>query len=97
MRVQAHALSAIEPTASFGYGIQLNPADTLYMLMNEAEAYMLRRKYYSSSSKQSKIVNTIMNALYEKSEREQSHSKRVSHISVLIAQALGLSTKKSTR
>lgn len=94
MRVQALALSAIEPTASFGYGIQLNPADTLYMLMNEAEAYMLRRKYYSSSSKQSKVVNTIMNALYEKSEREQSHSKRVSHISVLIAQALGLSTQK---
>ena len=87
-------LEAFDITASFGYGMQMNESDSLNMLINEAEIFMLHRKYYNSASKQSKIVDAIMKALYEKCAREQLHSKRVSEISVQIAKALGLSQHK---
>ena len=87
-------LVLFDVTASFGYGMQINESDSLNMLINEAEIFVLHRKYYNSASKQSKIVDAIMKALYEKCPREQLHSKRVSEISVQIAKALGLSQHK---
>ncbi len=87
-------LVTFDVTASFGYGMQFNENDTLNMLINEADVFVQHRKYFNSASKQSKIVEAIMNALYEKCPREQLHSKRVSDISVQIARALGLSQHK---
>ena len=77
-------------SAAFGYGIQLCVGDPLDSIMSEAETFMYRRKYYNNTSKRSQIVDAIMRALFEKSEREQKHSLRVSNISVKIAQALKL-------
>ena len=87
-------LISFEVTASFGYGMQINESDSLNMLIKEAEIFVLHRKYYYSASRQSKIVDAIMKALYEKCVREQLHSKRVSEMSVRIAKELGLSQHK---
>jgi len=82
--------TGIELTAAFGYGIQSYSGQPLDALMREAETYMYRRKFYDSSSKHSHVIDAIMNALFEKSEREQQHSLRVSVISAAIAEALSL-------
>ena len=51
---------------------------------------MYRNKLHDSASVKSGIINTIMNALYEKNPRERLHSARVSEISVLIAEKMNL-------
>lgn len=82
--------AGIDLTATFGYSVQAYPGQTLDVLLKEAETYMFRRKFYSSASKHSHVIDAIMNALFEKSEREQQHSLRVSHISASIAAAMAL-------
>lgn len=82
--------AGIDLTATFGYSVQAYPGQTLDVLMKEAETYMYRRKFYDSASKHSHVIDAIMNALFEKSEREQQHSLRVSHISAAIATAISL-------
>ena len=46
---------------------------------------MYRNKLYESSSMRNKTIDLIMTTLYEKSDREMSHSKRVSEICNAIA------------
>jgi len=46
---------------------------------------MYRHKLYESASARSKTIDLIMNTLYEKSNREMLHSKRVSEICESIA------------
>jgi diguanylate cyclase (GGDEF)-like protein/PAS domain S-box-containing protein/putative nucleotidyltransferase with HDIG domain len=54
-----------------------------------AENYMYRQKMYDSASIRSKTIDLIMSSLFEKSEREMAHSKRVSQLCGLIASGLG--------
>jgi diguanylate cyclase (GGDEF)-like protein/putative nucleotidyltransferase with HDIG domain len=84
-------------SASFGYGIQLCPGETLDALLREAETYMYRRKYYDDSSKRGRIIDAIMGTLFEKSEREQMHSIRVSMLSEEIAKAMSLEDSTISR
>lgn len=84
-------------SASFGYGIQLCSGETLDALLREAETFMYRRKYYDDSSKRGRIVDAIMGALFEKSEREQMHSIRVCMLSEEIARAMNLEDNAISR
>ncbi|MGI5971482.1 MAG: PAS domain S-box protein [Oscillospiraceae bacterium] len=77
-------------TVSFGYSIQRSEDDGMDALLKEAEAFMYSRKYYDSRSVRSRTVSVIMNTLFEKSAREESHSKRVGRICELIALKLQL-------
>jgi diguanylate cyclase (GGDEF)-like protein/PAS domain S-box-containing protein/putative nucleotidyltransferase with HDIG domain len=87
---QTGATPGIELTATFGYSVQKFPGQPLDELMREAETFMYRRKFYDTTSKHSHVIDAIMNALFEKSEREQQHSLRVSVISAAIAEAMRL-------
>jgi len=82
--------TGIELTATFGYSVQNYLGQALDLLMKESESYMYRRKFYDNASKHGHVIDAIMNALFEKSEREQQHSLRVSHISAAIAEAMSL-------
>jgi diguanylate cyclase (GGDEF)-like protein/putative nucleotidyltransferase with HDIG domain len=79
-----------ELTATFGYSCQSFPGQGLDDLVKEAETFMYRRKFLENASKRSNVVDAIMSALFEKSEREQKHSLRVSSIATAIATAMGL-------
>ncbi|NLI92564.1 MAG: HD domain-containing protein [Peptococcaceae bacterium] len=74
---------------SFGYATKYTERDYMQEVLAEAENYMYKRKIYESASMRNKTIDVIMNALFEKSEREMLHSKRVSVISAAIASALG--------
>ncbi|MEZ4627823.1 MAG: diguanylate cyclase [Eubacteriales bacterium] len=78
----------IELSATFGYSVQTFVGQTLDSLMNEAETFMYRRKFYEDASKHSHVIDAIMNTLFEKSVREQQHSIRVSILAAAIAEAM---------
>ena len=79
-----------ELTATFGYSCQSFPGQGLDELAKEAETFMYRRKFLESTSKRSNVIDAIMSTLFEKSEREQKHSLRVSGIATAIATAMCL-------
>ena len=100
IKISIHELDDALPqgvTASFGYGIQLCQQESLDALLHEAETYMYRRKFYDRDSKRSQVIDVIMGALFEKSERDQLHSIRVSKYCEMIARALNLSEEKVAR
>ena len=79
-----------EITATFGYSCQTFPGQGLDELAKEAETFIYRRKFLANASKRSNVIDAIMSTLFEKSEREQKHSLRVSSIATSIATAMGL-------
>lgn len=75
----------IELSLSYGYDTKTNVKQPINEVIANAENYMYRHKLYERSSIRSKTIDLIMNALYEKSNREAMHSSRVSSICQSIA------------
>ena len=80
-------------TISWGCALQKEQGDTLDSLEKEAEAFMYNRKFYSHRSLKSKTVDTIMQTLFTKSEREKNHSERVGLLCESIARHMHLSNE----
>lgn len=75
-------------SVSIGYTIRKSLSESMNEIFMQAEDNMYRHKLLESSSMRSKTIDIIMNTLYEKSNREMLHTKRVSEICVQIAQEL---------
>ncbi|TYQ12706.1 UNVERIFIED_CONTAM: PAS domain S-box-containing protein/diguanylate cyclase (GGDEF)-like protein [Acetivibrio alkalicellulosi] len=84
-------LNNVQLSISFGYATKYNNSVKRQEILAAAENYMYKRKMYESASMRNKTIDVIMNALFEKSEREMLHSKRVSAISGAIAMQFGFS------
>lgn len=82
---------------SFGYSTKYSTETKMKDILAEAENYMYKRKMYETKSMRNKTIDLIMNALFEKSEREMLHSKRVSEICGLIAKEMGLDSDDINR
>ncbi len=80
----------VELSISYGYDTKASDRQSMVEIIANAENHMYRHKLYERSSIRSKTVDLIMNALFEKSKREASHSKRVSNICSGIASEVGL-------
>lgn len=78
---------------SFGCETKAFEEQDIIETLSEAENQMYKRKMYESSSMRSKTVDVVMNSLYEKSQREMAHSKRVSELCYLIAQNMNFDSK----
>lgn len=78
-------------SVSFGYATKHTKSERMQDIIAEAENFMYKHKMYESASMRNKTVDIIMSALFEKSEREMQHSKRVSAISAAIASELRFS------
>lgn len=83
--------STIPLSISFGWGTKRSPDEQTMEVFKRAEDYMYRRKLSESASMRNKTVKVIMKTLYEKNEREEQHSARVSQLCQAIGLALGLS------
>jgi len=59
--------------------------------MKMAEVEMYRNKLFESSSDRSETIKAILSTLYVKNPREESHSRRVSEICMLMGQHLKMS------
>jgi diguanylate cyclase (GGDEF)-like protein/PAS domain S-box-containing protein len=78
-------VGAIDISISFGYETKKSMSENIQDIFKNAEDYMYRHKLYESSSIRNKTIDLIMNTLYEKSDREMLHSKRVSEICEALA------------
>jgi diguanylate cyclase (GGDEF)-like protein/PAS domain S-box-containing protein len=78
-------VSSIELSISYGYDTKTNMKQPIIEIIANAENHMYRHKLYERSSIRSKTIDLIMNALFEKSNREAMHSNRVSSICLSIA------------
>ena len=70
---------------SYGYDTKITDEQSIIEIFATAENHMYRHKLYERSSIKSKVVDLIMNTLFEKSDRESLHSNRVSAICQAIA------------
>lgn len=88
-RIKAASLKekvgAIYFSISFGYDTKRSEKESIQEILKNAEDDMYRHKLYESASIKNKTIDLIMNTLYEKSNREMLHSKRVSEICEAIA------------
>lgn len=75
----------LELSISFGYQTKNSPKENINETLREAENVLYRHKLYESRSMRNKAIGIIMNTLFEKSNRESQHSKRVSEICEIIA------------
>lgn len=75
----------IQLSISYGYDTKTTGNQSLIEIIANAENHMYRHKLYERSSIRSKTIDLIMNALFEKSNREAAHSNRVSSICKSIA------------
>jgi len=75
---------------SFGYDTKNNDEQSVFEVLANAENHMYRHKVSERSSMRSNTIDIIINTLFEKSNRESSHSKRVSQICRAIAVGMQL-------
>ena len=68
----------IELSISYGYDTKTAQNQSITEIIANAENHMYRYKLTERSSIRSKTIDLIMNALFEKSNREAAHSNRVS-------------------
>lgn len=71
-------ICSVNISISFGYGTKKFEHENIHEVFKIAEDHMYRHKLYDRSSIRNKTIELIMNTLYEKSNREMLHSKRVS-------------------
>jgi diguanylate cyclase (GGDEF)-like protein/PAS domain S-box-containing protein len=78
-------------SVSFGFHTKTLPTENINEVFAQAENFMYRHKIYESASMRSKVVELVMNSLFEKSQREMSHSRRVGEIAASIAKEMDFS------
>lgn len=81
-------VNSIELSISFGYQTKNDIDVDIYETVTGAENELYRHKLYESTSMRNKTIGIVMNALFEKSNRELQHSKRVSEICEIIAEQM---------
>ena len=81
-------------SVSFGYALQERKDAHLSSLLKHAESILVERKAFNMKSSRSHLINAMMSTLFQKSEREQNHSKRVAEYSVAIASQLDMSKEQ---
>ncbi len=84
----------LDLSISFGFGTKTNTDIKLSEVYKKAEDNMYAHKLLEGPSMRSKTIGTIIRALYEKSNREEKHSQRVSIISQEIGKVLGFGHDK---
>jgi len=83
-------IEGIVPSVSIGYSVKYDDTVNIYDSLVKAEDEMFRHKLYESTSMRSKTIDIIMNTLYEKSNREMLHSKRVGEFCEAISTKMSL-------
>lgn len=85
-------INSMNVSASYGWETKWESEENMSAVFKKAEDYMYRRKLSESTSMRYKAIEVILKTLYEKSEREEKHSIRVSKLCTQVAFALNFST-----
>ena len=87
---QKERIHNVALSLSYGSDTKTSAKQSFIETLANAENRMYTHKLYARSSRQSKTIDLIMNALFEKSKREAIHSDRVSGVCRAIASKMGL-------
>lgn len=87
-------VGSINLSISFGHETKREMSQNISTIFKKAEDNMYRQKLYESGSIHHKTVALIMKTLYEKNEREEKHSKRVSKLCMKLGIALNLNQEQ---
>jgi diguanylate cyclase (GGDEF)-like protein/PAS domain S-box-containing protein len=82
---------------SIGYGVKEKVCQDLRKIYKQAESDMYKHKLYESLSFRSRTIGLITSALFEKSSREMSHSKRVGSLCGFIAKEMAFGEDSVSR
>jgi len=83
-------IESIGISISFGYETKHKMEESIQEIIKKTEDHMYRHKLYESSSMRRKTIDLIMNALFEKDNREMQHAKKVSEICEALANKMNL-------
>ena len=89
--IAAQKKGPLNLSISFGWATKQEPREDITAIFKKADDSMYKSKLSESILTQHETIVTVINKLYEKNEREQEHSQRVSQICGDIGVALGLS------
>lgn len=87
-------VGSIAVSISFGYATKLDEDEKIEAVFKKAEDQMYNKKLYESPSIRGKTINAIISALYEKNQREEQHSHRVSELCRRMAIALHMTDNR---
>lgn len=87
-------IDMLNVSISLGYDTKNIKEDNIMKAVTNAEEMMYKIKMLESKSIKSRTINIIINTLYEKSKRDDIHSKNVSKICKLIGQNMDMSKEK---
>jgi diguanylate cyclase (GGDEF)-like protein/PAS domain S-box-containing protein len=91
---EGEKIKAIELSISFGWALKESIEEDIHETFKDAENHMYKRKLFESPSIRGKTINAIINTLYEKNQREEEHSRRVSELAFEFAQVLGMTEQE---
>lgn len=84
----------IDVSVSFGLETKIDEAERIQEIFKKAEDQMYNQKLFESPSMRGKTIDTIIKTLYEKNQREEQHSQRVSKLCERMGKVYGLSEYK---
>jgi diguanylate cyclase (GGDEF)-like protein/PAS domain S-box-containing protein len=94
LALQMEEVESLLVSMSFGWGTKTDPKQTIDNVFKRAENHMYRSKLYQSPGIRGETIDALMAALFEKNQREEEHSQRVSDLCQLVGKTLGLSDWK---
>lgn len=96
-KVSQQQIGAIRGSISLGCDTKLCHAEDITRVLNNAEAKMYAVKSLERDETLSRELDTLINALFEKSDRERQHSVRVSSLCQQLGEAMGLAESDVNR
>ena len=85
-----YQVASLDLSVSIGWATKMLPDEDLHEVLIRAENFMYKEKLLEAPGMHGEAINAIMHTLYEKNQREEAHSQRVSKLSYDLAKALGL-------
>lgn len=86
--LQNNSIVGLEISVSFGYATKTSAADDTDEIFKQAEDMMYHNKLYEGASLKSRVIDTIIDVINHKSDREEIHSQQVSILCEKMAVAL---------
>ena len=89
-KISQEKISSINLSISYGYETKTLKDESIRDVFKKAESKMYKHKLSESQSMKYNTLEIIMRTLYEKSQIEEMHSKRVSKLCEQIGKAMEL-------
>jgi len=81
---------SLQLSVSLGCATKTEPAQSLELIMRQAEEWMYHQKLLEGSSYRNSIINTLLATLYEKSMETEAHAERLKDYCQAVGKRLNL-------